>query len=517
MHTFAFRKFITMKHPFTHFFLILLLAASCQQKDKLVAPPALYGPVPTEAQLQWQRMEMNMFCHFGPNTFTGKEWGDGTEVEDIFNPTQLDCRQWTKIARAAGFKGIILTAKHHDGFCLWSNPESEHTVVQSTWRNGEGDVLKELSDACRYEGVRFGIYISPWDRNAPTYGTPAYNETFRKTLESALTQYGDIFEQWFDGACGEGPNGKRQVYDWPLFNNTVHQLQPQALIFSDVGPGCRWVGNEEGRAGRTCWSLLNTDGFTPGAGAPPQDTLTVGNRQGQYWIPAEVDVSIRPGWFYRDSEHPKSVEELMRIYYQSVGRNGLLLLNVPPDQRGLIAAEDSARLMEFAAALQSVFAQDLAQNAVEIKATHIRGEKNPIIQNLKNGAQRSSLSVNVQAYGAANLIDTSYHSYWTVDDSVTSAQVVLSFNQPVKFNRLMLQEYIPLGQRVSKFHIEIMLPDGMWQTVANETTIGYKRIVLLPMCTTKAVRICIDESLACPVLNRVAMFKDEVYSSLTEE
>jgi alpha-L-fucosidase len=336
-------------------------------------------------------------------------------------------------------------------------------------------------------------------------------------LESALTQYGEIFEQWFDGANGEGPNGKRQVYDWPLFNNTVHRLQPQALVFSDVGPGCRWVGNEEGRAGRTCWSLLNTDGFTPGAGSPPQDSLTGGNRQGQYWIPAEVDVSIRPGWFYRDSEHPKSVEELMRIYYQSVGRNGLLLLNVPPDQRGLIAAEDSARLMEFAAALQSVFAQDLAQNAVEIKASHVRGEKNLSTQNLKNRTQKTSLSANVQAYGVVNLLDTSYHSYWTVDDSVTSAQVVLSFDQPVSFNRLMLQEYIPLGQRVSKFHVDIMLPDGKWRTVATETTIGYKRIVLLPMCTTKAVRICIDESLACPVLNRVALFKDEVYSNLMEK
>ena len=497
-------------------FLILLLAGSCQQKDKLVPPPTPYGPVPTEAQVQWQRMEMNMFCHFGPNTFTGKEWGDGTEVEDVFNPTALDCRQWAMIAKNAGFKGIILTAKHHDGFCLWPNPESEHTVAQSTWRNGKGDVLKELSDACRQEGVRFGIYISPWDRNAPTYGTPAYNETFRKTLESALTQYGDIFEQWFDGANGEGPNGKRQVYDWPLFNNTVHRLQPQALIFSDVGPGCRWVGNEEGRAGRTCWSLLNTDGFTPGAGSPPQDTLTVGNQQGQYWIPAEVDVSIRPGWFYRDSEHPKTVEELMRIYYQSVGRNGLLLLNVPPDQRGLIAAEDSARLMEFAVALQTVFAQDLAQKAIEIKASHVRGVKSPIIQNLKNRAQKSSLSANEQAYGAANLLDTNYHSYWAVDDIVRKAWVMLEFDEPESFNRVMLQEYIPLGQRVSKFHIEIMLPDGKWQTVATETTIGYKRIILLPMCTTKAVRICIDESLACPVLNQVALYKDEVFLDFKE-
>ncbi len=492
------------------FFLFFLLEVSCQQKDKLMPPPEPYGPVPTEAQLKWQQMEMNMFCHFGPNTFTGNEWGEGTEAEDIFNPTALDCGQWAAIAKAAGFKGIILTAKHHDGFCLWPNPESEHTVAHSSWRNGKGDVLKELSEACRQEELGFGIYISPWDRNAPTYGTPEYNGVFKRTLESALSQYGEVFEQWFDGACGEGPNGKRQEYDWPLFNATVKKLQPQALIFSDVGPGCRWVGNEEGRAGLTCWSRLNTDGFTPGAGAPPQDTLTVGNPRGQYWIPAEVDVSIRPGWFYRDSEHPKSVEELMRIYYQSVGRNGLLLLNVPPDQRGLIAREDSVRLMEFTAALHSVFAQDLTENVVEIKASHVRGEKGSTTQNLGNQIQKSSFSANEQAYGAANLLDTSYHSYWTVDDSVTSAWVTMSFSEPMTFNRVMLQEYILLGQRVSKFHIDILTPDDEWKTIATETTIGYKRIVLVPMCTAKALRVHIDEAFACPVLNRMALFKDDV-------
>jgi alpha-L-fucosidase len=477
---------------------------------KTVPPPEPYGPVPNEAQLKWQQMEMNMFCHFGPNTFTGNEWGEGTEAEDIFNPTALDCGQWASIAKAAGFKGIILTAKHHDGFCLWPNPESEHTVEHSSWRDGKGDVLRELSEACRQEELGFGIYISPWDRNAPTYGTPEYNGVFKRTLESALSQYGEVFEQWFDGACGEGPNGKRQEYDWPLFNATVKKLQPQALIFSDVGPGCRWVGNEEGRAGLTCWSRLNTEGFTPGAGAPPQDTLTVGNPHGQYWIPAEVDVSIRPGWFYRDSEHPKSVEELMRIYYQSVGRNGLLLLNVPPDQRGLIAREDSVRLMEFSSALQSVFAQDLMENAKEIKASHVRGEKKPHAQNLGSQIHKSSLSANEQAYGAANLLDTSYHSYWTVDDNVTSACVVMSFPEPVTFNRVMLQEYIPLGQRVSKFHIEIQTPDDELKTIATETTIGYKRILMVPMCTAKSLTIYIDDAFACPVLNRVALFRDDV-------
>ncbi len=499
------------------YFLLLLLFVSCHQSYKLAPPPEPYGPVPTEAQLRWQRMEMNMFCHFGPNTFTGKEWGDGTEIEDIFNPTQLDCRQWTQIAKAAGFKGIILTAKHHDGFCLWPNPESEHTVAQSSWRNGKGDVLKELSEACRQEELGFGIYISPWDRNAPTYGTPAYNETFRKTLESALTQYGEIFEQWFDGANGEGPNGKRQEYDWPLFNATVKKLQPQASIFSDVGPGCRWVGNEEGKAGRTCWSLLNTDGYTPGAGAPPQDTLTVGNRNGKCWIPAEVDVSIRPGWFYRDTEHPKSVKELMHIYYQSVGRNGLLLLNVPPDQRGLIAREDSLRLMQFAAALKSVFSEDLTRKAYTMAASNIRGVKHPYIYWMERGFVHGVRNINEYEYGVFNLLDGRYDTYWTVDDSVTSASVVMSFPEQVTFNRVMLQEYIPLGQRVSKFHIDILTPDGEWKTIATETTIGYKRILLVPMCTAKALSVHIDEALACPVLNRLALYKDEVYSNLVEE
>ena len=209
-------------------------------------PPSPYGPCPTPQQVRWQRMEMNMFCHFGPNTFSGKEWGEGTEPEDIFNPSALDCRQWVSTAKAAGMRGIILTAKHHDGFCLWPNPASTHTVAHSQWRNGLSDVLRDLSQACREAGIKMGVYISPWDRNSPDYGTPAYNETFRKTLHHALSNYGDIFEQWFDGANGEGPNGRKQQYDWPLFNTTVAALQPQALIFSDVGPGCHWMGNEQG-------------------------------------------------------------------------------------------------------------------------------------------------------------------------------------------------------------------------------------------------------------------------------
>lgn len=485
-------------------FIKLIVAAVCfccsvqAQDEPSVAPPKPFGPVPTAAQLAWQQMEMNMFCHFGPNTFTGKEWGDGTEIEDIFNPTALNCDQWAAVAKSAGFKGIIITAKHHDGFCLWPNPVSEHTVAQSSWRNGQGDVLRELSDACRKADLKFGVYISPWDRNAPTYGSPAYNETFLQTLQSALTQYGPIYEQWFDGANGEGPNGKKQVYDWPAFNGQVYKLQPNAVIFSDVGPGCRWMGNEQGVNGRTCWSRLDIAGYEPGALAPTQDTLNVGNYNGANWIPAETDVSIRPGWFYRDSEHPKTLQELLKIYYTSVGRNSLLLLNVPPDQRGRIATEDSARLVEFRQALDQIFADDLTQHSYIVSTSNYRFQDSHS-EELKN------------QYKTINAIyDDDYDLYWATDDSVHSAYVELEYVRPFTFNRVLLQEYIPLGQRVEQFHIEVMNEDGTWRTIAEETTIGYKRIVLTEKVTTKKVRIVIDKSRACIVLNKIGLYLDTI-------
>jgi len=449
--------------------------------------PEAYGPVPTEGQLQWQKMETNMFCHFGPNTFTGVEWGDGTEPEDIFNPTDLDCNQWVKVAENAGLKGIIITAKHHDGFCLWPNPLSEHTVAQSAWREGKGDVLAELQKACETSPVKMGVYISPWDRNAPTYGTPEYNEVFRKTIEDVHSKYGDLFEQWFDGANGEGPNGKRQVYDWPLFNNEVYKAHPNAVIFSDVGPGCRWVGNERGVAGRTNWSTLDIDGFEPGAGSPSVDTLNAGNVHGSMWIPAETDVSIRPGWFYRDSEQPKSVEQLLRIYYSSVGRNSLLLLNIPPDQRGKISEVDSVRLVEWKTALDSIFASNYA-----------------------SGSKINSSTNRAKKYSASNLIDEDYDTVWIPREEDENPTIELSFTEEKTFNRVMLQEYIPLGQRVSEFHIEALSNDGSWKEIARETTIGYKRIVLTEQVTTKAIRIVLDSFYAVPVLNTIALYNDTI-------
>lgn len=463
-------------------FILSVFTCSCVPDT----PPA-YGPVPTESQLEWQKMEMNMFCHFGPNTFSGKEWGEGTENENLFNPSSLNCRQWAEVASAGGFKGIIITAKHHDGFCLWPNPVSEHTVAGCNWRNGRGDVLRELSEACEERGLKFGVYISPWDRNAPTYGTKEYNEVYRKTLEDALSKYGEVFEQWFDGANGEGPNGKKQVYDWSLFYSEVRKRQPRAIIFSDVGPDCRWVGNENGIAGRTNRSRLNIDGFGPGADAPGIDTLNTGNKYGSHWVPAEADVSIRKGWFWHSDETPKSLVQLLDIYYGSVGRNAVLLLNVPPDNRGLICREDSLRIIEFRSALDEIFKTNLA-----------------------SGAKASADKCRGKGYEPANAIDDEYDSYWATKDQDRRAGLTIEFNSCKTFNRVLLQEYIPLGQRVEAFRIEALDCKGNWKVIASETTIGYKRIVLTDKCEATAIKIVIDDSLACPLINNVEVYYDDI-------
>ena len=434
--------FVTQMNARILFATCLTIVLACSRQ------PEPYGPAPTPAQLEWQEMEMNMFVHFGPNTFSGLEWGTGLEPEDLFRPTELDCRQWARTAKAAGMKGIIITAKHHDGFCLWPNPASRHCVK-------DVDVLKELSEACREEGLKFGVYISPWDRNDPTYGTPEYNQKYVETLRSVHDgTYGPIFEHWFDGACGEGPTGKRQEYDWPLFHSTVASLQPDAIQFSDVGPGCRWVGNENGRAGETNWSTLNADGFTPGIGAPPTKSLTEGDEDGAAWIPAEADVSIRPGWFWRSSEDDqlKSVEELMDIYFASVGRNAVLLLNVPADTRGKIPAADSLRLMEFRARRDSIFTHNLAGRISHRQNT------------------------------------------WTV-----------KVKEPHSFNLVVLQEDIRLGQRIRSFKIEADTGGG-WHEIAQGTTVGYKRILRVPETAACRIRITVTDAKANPILSGVRVY-----------
>lgn len=471
-----------------------------------VEPPAPYGPLPTEHQMAWQKMEYNMFIHFGPNTFTNVEWGDGKEDPKVFNPSAVDCRQWAAVAKAAGMKGIVITAKHHDGFCLWPSKYSTHTVRESLWKDGQGDLLRELSDACKEYGLKFGVYLSPWDQNHPAYGTPEYNAVFVNTLTEVLTNYGEVFEQWFDGANGEGHGGKKQVYDWELFNSTVYKHQPQAVIFSDVGPGCRWVGNEQGHVGETNWSRLDVDGHEPGAKGPNPDTLNVGNINGAKWIPAETNTSIRPGWFYSSSTNDKvkSLGKLVDIYYTSVGRNSTLLLNVPPDRTGRIHPNDSTRLMDLRKAIDESFKENLGEG--QLTATATRG--------------------NSERYEVSNLFDNNYDTYWTTDDDVLTASVELNMGTVKTFNRLLLQEYIPLGQRIAAFNVEYWDAEkNDWNLLTEATTVGYKRILRFPSVTTEKIKINITQSLACPILNKLELYNapeyplggsdDEVYNRIS--
>lgn len=469
-------------------FLLLLFLLHCnflfaQQS----AAPAPYGPLPSPSQVQWQQLEYYMFLHFGPNTFTDVEWGEGDEDPQVFNPSQLDARQWARIAKAAGMKAIIITAKHHDGFCLWPSEFSTHTVRESPWKDGKGDVLRELSEACKEYGLKFGVYLSPWDMNHPAYGTPGYNQIFANTLNEVLSNYGDVFEQWFDGANGEGPNGKKQVYDWPMFHEVVYRNQPDAIIFSDVGPGCRWVGNENGFAGETNWSTIDVEGFGPGVDAPARKVLNEGKEDGEAWVPAESDVSIRPGWFYSPStdDKVKSLNHLLKIYYASVGRNSNLLLNVPIDRRGLIHPADSARLMELRDVLDESFKENVAEGKTII-ASQVRG--------------------NQAKFAGNNLTDANYETYWTTEDDTHAGSITLDLGQEVEFNRLVLQEYIPLGQRVKSFSVEFWNGEE-FQLLDEQTTIGYKRILVFPTLTTSKVRVNILDSKAAPVISELQLYK----------
>src|SRR5262245_48068043 len=322
---------------------------------------AMSLPRPTPAQLAWQRDELALFLHFGVNTFTDREWGDGREDPSIFAPTNLDARQWARGARAAGAAAMILTAKHHDGFCLWPTKTTTHSVAASSFRGERGDVVREFVDACRAERLKAGLYLSPWDRNNPTYGdSQRYNDLYCEQLTELLTRYGPIAEVWFDGAKGEGPNGKKQVYDWPRVWGLVRRLQPEAVMFSDAGPDVRWCGNERGTAGDPNWSMVDPSVVThPGADGPGIiDSLQHGDPNGTVWRPAEVDVSIRPGWFYHPAEdgRVRTVENILNLYLTSVGRNGKLLLNVPPTRDGLLHSTDVARLTEFRERVNAMFA-----------------------------------------------------------------------------------------------------------------------------------------------------------------
>ena len=448
-----------------------------------IAQPAPLPPLPSPQQVKWKATEFYFFIHFGPNTFTNKEWGEGKEDPALFNPTAMDCRQWARIAKKAGAKGIVLTAKHHDGFCLWPSAYSTHTVRESPWKNGKGDVVKELSQACKAEGLLFGIYISPWDRNHPAYGTPAYNDVYVSTMKELLTRYGKLFELWWDGANGEGPNGKKQVYDFKRFQDSVFKWQPQVIIFSDIGPGARWCGNESGFINETNWSLLDTAGFARGNGAPPTDTLNRGNFNGRNWIPAEVDVSIRPGWFYHKEEDSKvkSPDALMKIYLESVGRGANLILNVPLDRRGLINEADSASLVAFGRRLRELTKTNLA---LRKKATLSEAGKSRPAAHLTDGDRTSMIA------------------------STTTAPVFeLDLGKEIEFNHLLLQEYIESGQRVISFVVKYW-KDGEWKELTSGTTIGYKRLLKFEKTKAQKLRIEIRQSKAPVVLGEIAIYNN---------
>ena len=449
-----------------------------------VAPPKPYGPIPTEQQLAWHRMEFYAFVHFNMNTFTDFEWGHGAEDPKTFNPTALDCRQWARICKAAGMKAIILTAKHHDGFCLWPSRYTEHSVKSSPWRDGKGDVLRELADACREYDLKLGVYMSPWDRAEASYGdSPRYNRHFMNQLTEVLTQYGDVFEVWFDGACGEGPNGKRQVYDWDGFIGTVREHQPDAVIFSDAGPDIRWVGNERGFADETNWCTIRRGEFGIGANNADQ---TVGQRDGTHWVPAECDVSIRPGWYYHADQDDKvhSLERLLDIYYGSVGRGGNLLLNLPVDRRGLVHENDERRLVELRRALDLTFDRDLAAGRPAI-ASNVRGGSN--------------------GFAPAHVVDGDPDTYWATDDAVLMADIQINLGTPATFNRIVLQEAIALGQRIEGFVIEVS-ENGDWRELAQGTSIGSKRILRIPGVVAEKVRLRITKSAACPAITTFALY-----------
>ena len=465
----------------------LILLASCAPKEQYYEKQLTFPEgstleekvemaarlVPTKSQLEWQKLEMTAFLHFGMNTFTGQEWGDGQEDPALFNPTDLDTEQWVRTLQQAGFKMVILTAKHHDGFCLWPTATTTHSVASSPWKDGKGDVVRELRDACEKYGMKFGFYLSPWDRHAPCYGdSPEYNKYFVAQLTELLTNYGKVDEVWFDGANGEGPNGRKQVYDWDAIYSTIRSIQPD-VVTAIMGDDVRWVGNESGLGRETEWSATVFAPDAQGRGVEINKTLGINSQskdlgtramlekaQDLFWYPSEVDVSIRPGWFYHAEEDTqvKSLSHLADIYYQSVGYNSVLLLNIPPVRRGHIHEADSVRLQEFAGYLQETFGKDFV---------------------LGGDAQWDAASGDEREWRLA---------------------------EGSRVNVLMLQEDMSRGQRVESFTVEGLTADG-WTTLCEGTTVGHKRLLRIPETEISSLRVRITSARSTAHICRVGAFQ----------
>ncbi|MCC6395104.1 MAG: alpha-L-fucosidase [Bryobacterales bacterium] len=463
--------------------------------------PKPYGAVPSARQLLWHELEVYAFLHFTVNTFTDKEWGYGDEDPNLFAPTAFDADAIVSALEAGGMKGVILTCKHHDGFCLWPTKTTEHCVRASRWKGGKGDVVKEVSEAARRRGLKFGVYLSPWDRNSALYGGPEYVKMYREQLRELLTEYGPVYEVWHDGANGgDGYYGgarekrtidKRTYYDWPRTWEMARKLQPDAVIFSDVGPDIRWVGNEKGFANETCWATYDPVGEDGGVAAPGYTRYkeaTTGHRNGKHWLPAECDVSIRPGWFFHESQNGrvKSAAELWDLYSKSVGRGASFLLNVPPDRRGLIHETDAASLKEFGARRKRTFGRNLAAGA-KVKASNVRG----------------------RGFGAENLVDGKRDTYWSSADEVNTPEVVVDMGREARFDVVRLREHIALGQRVEGFALEHW-EDGGWRRLAEGTSVGSCRLVLLGKAVTaRKVRLRV-QSPVCVALSELGLYSSSV-------
>lgn len=478
-----------------HLLSIPVVACCLSCTSGKVLPPEPILPVPEPKQVEWQQMETYAFIHFGLNTFNDREWGYGDTDPKTFNPTNLDCEQWAQTLVKAGMKGVILTAKHHDGFCLWPFEGTDYSVKNSPWKNGKGNVVKELSEACKKYGLKFAVYLSPWDRHQANYGTPEYLPYFYAQLHDLLTNYGPVFEVWFDGANGgDGWYGgakdirtidRKNYYNYPRIYEMLDSIQPQAIIFSDGGPGCRWVGNEKGFAGATNWSFLREGEVHPGYEKSYE--LQYGHADGNQWVPAECDVSIRPGWFYHPEEDDrvKSPDQLVDLYYRSVGHNATLLLNFPVDRRGLIHPVDSANAVRFHEMIQQ-----------QLKTNLVAG-MTPKVLNERGGD-----------FVALALTDDNFDTYWATEDGVTTADIEFSFDTPTRMNRMMLQEYIPLGQRVKAFVVEYLDKDTWLPVKLNEetTTIGYKRLLRFETVETKGIRIRITDARGPLCLSNVGVY-----------
>jgi alpha-L-fucosidase len=431
-----------------------------------------------------------MFVHFTVNTYTGREWGDGTESPSIFRPDKLDARQWARAAKAGGFQRMILTAKHHDGFCLWPTDTTDHSVRSSPWRDGKGDVVREFVDACRAEGLGVGLYLSPWDRHEGSYGdSPRYNDFYIRQLTELLTRYGPIVETWFDGANGEGPNGRRQEYDWPRIHRTVRQLQPGAVMFSDVGPDVRWIGNERGTAPETNWCQVDPASVPAIGTSSPAITraLQQGDPLGTVWRPGEADVSIRPGWFWHREEDEKvrSLDNLMELYYSSVGHNAGFLLNVPPTPDGLFHATDVQRLERFGEWVAKSFATNVATGA-KVTASSVAG-----------------------ANHGARAIDRDSNTYWMPRGTAlpgAPASLELTLAAPARIDVIALQEAIAEGQHVANYRVLGRTPAG-WKTLSWGTTIGAKKLDRIDPVTVDAMRLEILSAFATPRIATIGAYR----------